>query len=220
MDDARIPSLSSFLPTVNPGKILLDQERGDALVAGRGIDRGEQHEESSFLAIGDPQLAAVEDVVAALERGPGLQGEGVGSGTGFAEGVGAAGVGGHARQVALLLLLVAPAQQGVVDQRVLHVHDDAGGGVHPRHLLDRQDRLEKLAAAAAILLGNLDAHQAELEELVNQVLVEDALFVHLLDQRPDFLVGKLADVVAKHDFVFGEGRQGRGRRQLAGWRQA
>ncbi len=115
-----------------------------------------------------------------------------------------------------LLLLVAPAQQRIIDQRVLHVHHDAGGGIHPRHLLDRQDGLEELAATATVLLGNLDSHQAKLKELANQVLIEDALFVHLLDQRTDFLVRKLADVVAKHDFVFGEGSQGRGRRKLEG----
>ena len=55
---------------------------------------------------------------------------------------------------------------------------------------------------------------AELEKLVNEVFIEDALFVHLLHQRPDRFVGKLADVVAKHDFVFGEGSQGRRRRGL------
>ena len=54
------------------------------------------------------------------------------------------------------------------------------------------------------------------KKLVNQVFVEDAFFVHLLHQRPDFFVGKLADVVAKHDFVFGEGSQGAGRRNLQG----
>ena len=48
------------------------------------------------------------------------------------------------------------------------------------------------------------------KKLVDQVFVEDALLVHLLDQRADFLVGKLADVVAEENFVFGERGQGRG----------
>ena len=38
----------------------------------------------------------------------------------------------------------------------------------------------------------------------------------LHDKRPDFLVGKLANVVAKHDFVFGERSEGSGRRNLQG----
>ena len=49
------------------GEVFLDEERRDALVARRGIDRGEENEEAGLLAVGDPQLAAVEDVVAALE---------------------------------------------------------------------------------------------------------------------------------------------------------
>ena len=196
------------------GEVALDEERGDAVVAGLGIDGGEDDEESGFVAVGDPQLAAVEDVVAAFGVGAGRQRERVAAGAGFGERVGADGVGCHARQVALLLLVVAPAQQRVDDERVLHVDEDADGGVDARQLFDGEDRVEERAAGAAVLLGNLDAHQAELEELVKQVFVEDALFVHLLDQRPDFLVGKLADVVAKHDFVFGEGGQRRRRREL------
>ena len=56
--------------------------------------------------------------------------------------------------------------------------------------------------------GNFDAHQSELKELVNEVFFEDALFVHFFDQRTDFVFGKLADVVAEKNFVFGEAGQG------------
>ena len=142
-----------------------------------------------------------------MEYGACLQGESVGAGTGFAQRIGADGLGGHLRQVTLLLLVVAPAQQGVVDQRVLHVDDHAGGGVDARQLLDGQDRFEELGAASAVLLGDFDAHQSELEEIVNQVVVEDAFLVHLLDQRADLFVGELADVVAEENFVFGESGQ-------------
>ena len=212
-----MPSLSSFLPTVNPGKFFFDNERGDALVSRRGIDRGEENEESGFFAVGDPELAAIENVVAAFEFGFGLQSESVGAGTGFAQGVGSAGIGGHARQIALLLFFGAPAQQGVVDQRVLHVHDDAGGGIHARHFFDCENRLEEFPAAAAVLLGNLDAHQSKLKELVNQVFIEDAFFVHFFHQRADFFFGKLADVVAEKNFVFGEAGQRASELAFAAW---
>ena len=69
---------------------------------------------------------------------------------------------------------------------------------------------KNFAAASAVLLGDLDAHQAELKEIVDQILVEDALFVHLLDQRTDLLIGELADVVAEKNFVFGERGERRG----------
>ena len=46
---------------------------------------------SGFLAVGDPELAAVQDVLAAFECGARLQGKRVGTGSGFAEGIGAHG---------------------------------------------------------------------------------------------------------------------------------
>ena len=57
---ARMPSLSSFLPTVNPAKPALDEKRGDAAVAGLGVDVREDDEEVGFVAVGDPELAAGE----------------------------------------------------------------------------------------------------------------------------------------------------------------
>ena len=84
------------------------------------------------------------------------------------------------------------------------------GGVDARDFFDGEDGFEELGSAAAVLLGNFDAHQAELEELVDQVFIEDALLVHLLDQGTNFLVGELADVVAEENFVFGKGGEGSG----------
>ena len=53
-----MPSLSSFLPTVNPANAPLDQEGRDALVAGGGIDRREHDEQVGLVAVRDPELAA------------------------------------------------------------------------------------------------------------------------------------------------------------------
>ena len=64
---------------------------------------------------------------------------------------------------------------------------------------------KKVPAAAAVLLGNLDAHQAELEELVDERVLENAFLVHFTDVRANALVGELADGIAKENFVFGEG---------------
>ena len=205
-----MPSLSSFLPTVKPGKSFSMRNAVMPLYPAAGSIVAKRTKRPASLRVGDPELAAVEDVVGAFELGAGLQGEGVGAGTGFAESVGADSVGGHLRQVALFLFGIAPAQQGVVDQRILHVDDDAGGGVDARQFLDREDGFEKLCAAAAVLLGDFDAHEAELEEFVDEGFVEDTLLVHFFYQRADALVGELADVIAEEDFVFGEGGEGRG----------
>ena len=133
--------------------------------------------------------------------------EGVRSGTGFAERVRADRVRSHARQVALPLFFVAPADEGVVDQRVLHIDDDAGGRIDARHFFDRENGLEELRAAAAVLFGDFDSHQSELKEFLDEALVEDALLVHLFDQRAHFLFGEAANVVAKEYLVFGEAGQ-------------
>ena len=66
-------------------------------------------------------------------------------------------------------------------------------------------RLKELGAASAVLLWDLDPHQPELEEFVDEIFFEDALLVHLLHQRTDLIVGELANVVAEKNLVFGEG---------------
>ena len=92
----------------------------------------------------------------------------------------------------------------------MHVDDDAGRGVDARQLFDRQDRFEEFAAASAILLRDLDAHQPKLKELLKEVPVKHTFFVHLLGKRADALAGELPDVVAKENLVFGQRGEGRG----------
>ena len=99
---------------------------------------------------------------------------------------------------------IRPPQHRIIHQRVLHVHDYAGGSVGAREFFHRQDRLEKLAARAAVLLRNLDPHQSKLKKLIDQPVIEDCLFVHLFGQRTDFVLGKLTDIVAKKNLVFGK----------------
>ena len=89
----------------------------------------------------------------------------------------------------------------------MHVHNHARGSIHARKLLNRENRLKELAARTTVLLGHLNSHQPELEELVNEVFVEDTFFVHLLYQRANFLFSELADVVAEKNLVFREAGQ-------------
>jgi len=73
---------------------------------------------------------------------------------------------GLPREVLLLLVLVAPTQNGVIDQRVLHIDNDPGRGVDPRELFDGQDRIEKGASLPAVLFRNFYSHQSEIKELL------------------------------------------------------
>ena len=200
-----------FLTDAEAGKVFLDDKGSDAFVSGGRIDRGHENENPRFLAVGDPKFAAVQNVSAALQFSARLQGKGIRAGGGLAESVGADRIGGDARKILLLLLFIRPAQQRVGDQGILHVYHDAGRGIHAGGFLNRQNGFEEAAAGAAILLGNLNAHEAELEKLIDQRALEDALFIHLAHQRADFFLSEPADVVAEQDLIFGQRDQRRRR---------
>ena len=95
---ARCPNaqLVFLLAHRETGKVFFDHECRDALVSRRRIDVREEDEHAGFLGVGDPQLAAVQDVVIALQFGPRLQRKRVRAGTGLAERIRAHRVGGHA----------------------------------------------------------------------------------------------------------------------------
>ena len=100
-----------------------------------------------------------------------------------------------------------PADQRIVDQSVLHIDQNPDRRIDAGELLDRENRLEERAAAAAVLLWNFDAHQSELVKLLDQGMIHHAALIHLLYQRTDGLFGKPADVVAKKLLVFSQGKQ-------------
>ena len=58
-----------FFADGEAGEILFDQKCSDAFVSGRGIESGEEHEESGFFAVRDPELAAVENIVLPFKLG-------------------------------------------------------------------------------------------------------------------------------------------------------
>src|SRR4029077_353869 len=84
-----------------PREILLDQKRRNSLVASRRVHGSEEYEKPSLLAVRDPEFASVQNIVAALECGPGLQGKCIRTRTGFAERVSPAGVRRHPWKVTL-----------------------------------------------------------------------------------------------------------------------
>src|ERR1017187_4920239 len=212
------PQLVFLFADGESGRIFLDQKRRDPLVALRRIHGGKQNEQPRLFAIRDPELASVENELIAFEFGLGLQRKRVRSRSRFAQRIGAKHVRRQPRQVTLLLVFIGPAQNRIPEQRVLHVHDYSGGSVGPRQFFDGQDRLKKLAARSTVLLRNLDAHQAELKELVDQAVIEHRLFVHLFRQRTNLVAGKLAAVFAEQNLVFGESGDRRGSGELQSFR--
>src|SRR5262249_13473308 len=111
---------------------LFDQERRDAAIALFRSDVCENDEQAGLGAVGDPELAAVENEMVTALFGSGRQREGVASRPGFRKGVGANCVGDQPREIPAFLLLVCPRDDGVVDQGVLYIDDDTGGSVGAR----------------------------------------------------------------------------------------
>ena len=66
-----------------------------------------------------------------------------------------------------------------VDERVVDVDHDGHGRVHARQLLDGGNGGGEVHAGAAELLGDLDAHQALLEQLLDQLRVHLLGLVHV-----------------------------------------
>jgi hypothetical protein len=70
-----MPSLFSFLPTVNPAKALFHNESGNAPIACFGISIREEHKNLGLFAVRNPKFAAIDDKVIAAVNRTGLHGK-------------------------------------------------------------------------------------------------------------------------------------------------
>src|SRR3546814_13787015 len=111
----RRPPISTRTDTLFPYTTLfrsLHHEGGDAARPRLGIGLGVDHQGVGLAGVGDPHLAAVEDVAVALLVGAGAHADDVGAGAGLAHGQRAAVLAGdQLRQVAPLLLAAAVAAE-------------------------------------------------------------------------------------------------------------
>ena len=192
-----------LLPHREAGEVALDEERGDPLVTGVGVSVGEDDEDSGLEGVGDPQFLPGQRPVIALLLGAAGEGESVRSRSCLRQRVRADGVARQHRQVFRLLVLVAPAEDGVVDQCVLHVDQHAAGSVDVRQLLHHQRGIEKRGAGAAPLIRHFDGHDAQLEEVVDEGLVHDRVVVHAVNEGADLFHGEVAHALLEHLLFFG-----------------
>ena len=88
---------------------------------------------------------------------------------------------------------------------------DRHRGVHARELLDGERVGERVAAAAAVLLGEGDAHQVQLPQLGDDLVGEGLRAVELLGDRRDLALGEFAHGAADQLVVGGEVEVHRGR---------
>ena len=74
-----------FLADGEPGEAALDEEGGDAAVAGFRVDIGKDDEQVGFVRVCDPELPAGQDEIVTRFHGAGRQREGVAARPGFRE---------------------------------------------------------------------------------------------------------------------------------------
>lgn len=199
-----------LLGDAEAGRVLVDDEGADALVALAGVEVGKDDEEAGLHRVCDPHLGAV-DLVAVGGGGRARgHGKGVGAGDGLREAERSDRVGGELGEVLLLERLGPPLHEGRVAERVVHVDHDGHGGVGARELLNGNDGGGKVHAGAAVLFGNLDAHEALLKELLDDGRVHGLGLVHVARLGQDDLGGKLGHGVGHGRLDLGEMRDGRG----------
>ena len=108
------------------------------------------------------------------------------------------------RQPLALLLLAAEQVDRLGPERGVRAERDRHRGVHARQLLDGQRVGERVAAAAAVLLGKRDPHQVQLAELRDDLVGERLRPVELLGDRRDLALGELAHGAPDQLVVGGE----------------
>ena len=89
-------------------------------------------------------------------------------------------------------------------QAVVRGHRQRDAGIDARQLLDADAVVDRRHAGAAVLLGKLDAHQAERGQLRHQLGGKVLRLVPLAHVRADFGLGELADAAAQQLLLFGQ----------------
>jgi len=186
--------------------VLLHDESGDllhgaaALVGGLAGD-GDDDEGISHVAVGDEALGAVQDVVLAglIQHSGGLLALGVGTGAGLGQAESADLLAGaQVGQILHLLLLGAVLKDGGGAQGGVGGNDDSGGAADLSQLLHAHCIGQHIGASAAILLGEVNAHHAQLRHLLDGLHGEALFLIDLLSQRLDLVLGEFPVHLAEH----------------------
>ena len=187
------------------GEGALHDEGGQAALTSGLVGHGDDDEHIGVTGVGDEDLGAVQDVVLALlvQHGHGLDAAGVGARAGLGQAEGAQPLAGaQLGQILLLLSLGAEVIDGVGAQAGMSGEDDAGGAADLAHLLNSHDIAEVGSALAAVLLGEINAHHAQLGHLLDGLGGETLFLVHFLSQRLDLVLSEAAIHLLDEEFFF------------------
>ena len=171
MSDACQPSLSHRRRDLVAGGAVRDDQVRDLVLAGA---RGDRHAARDVRAgVRDEDLRAVHDPLPVAELGARLRRAGVRPGSGLGEPERGEPLPRGEVGNPLALLLLGPVEEDRHrPERGVRRHGDRDGGVDPAQLLDRERVRERVAAGAAVLLRDRDAHEPELRELGDDLVRE------------------------------------------------
>ena len=157
--------------------------------------RGDRHARRDVGArVRDEDLRAVDDPAAVAQLGGRARCAGVGARARLGQAEGRELLTGReVGQPLLLLRLVAEVVDRQRAERVVRGDRDRDRRVDAGQLLDRDRVRERVRAAAAVLLGNRHAHEAELGQLGDELVREATLAVELLGDRRDSPLGEVAN---------------------------
>ena len=183
--------------------ILGDDENADALCACLGIGLGHDQVVVCNAGVGDPCLAAVENVAAvSLLCSNGFDSRSVRASVGFGQAECKDFALGCEGEVMILLLLGAVYIDHVGCQPV-SVKEQSDRSAALCYLVDDDLAHDCVTAAAAVLLGEVNTHQACFAQLLVNAPVK-TVFVHPLVTGLDLVFGEFSYHVADHDLLFCE----------------
>ena len=195
--------MCSSAPTEKPGKLALDDERGEFL----SVHFGEHDEQVGKTRVRNPHFFAVQQVVLAIarKRSPGAAMERIRSRGRFGKRVGADGL--AARQPGQIFLLLRLGAE-IHDRQRANAGVGAPGGTEApilRDAVSNDGRGDFVELHAAVLLGNIDSAQPQFAGLPQQFSVDGELLVlHLFNVRYDFFVGKFFGSLRNQQVLLGE----------------
>jgi hypothetical protein len=187
----------------------LDHETADAPPTGRRVGHREDRVNVGDPGVGDPVLGPGQEVVIAVPHGPGPHGGHVTSGIGLGQAVAALP---FARRqpgkVPASQLLGTPVDDGKHAQ-LGDEHGQGGGGTDPGQLLGHHRLGHQIGPRPAVLGGNAQGRELELDAGVERLLGIDGLSVGLGRMGGHTLLGESPEAVPELELG---GAQGEGRR--------
>ena len=191
------------------GSSLLHDEGGDFLDLPAPLLDGAGHCENdiyvSFLAVGDEDLGAVDDIVVPVCHSLGLLALSVSTCSGFGEAECAQLFAlSKGNQVFLLLLFRTESHNGIAAQGSVRGNDDACGAADLGKLFHAHNVGQRIAALSAVLLGNRDAQETVLRHLAGGLPGKFFGFIHLLSEGLYFFFGKLSEQRTCHFMLFAQ----------------